>query len=87
MTEATETPDEPISAYDLLTKETLDISDVEAKIVIEDLRKKRKAYLAGQADNTTKKKRTPAKPTSAADKKANTAALLAGLNLKMPGDD
>lgn len=86
MTEATApTENEPTSAYDLLSKETLEITDADALIIIKSLREKRKAFLAGKADNPAKAKKALAAPTSAAQKAANTQALLAGLDLKLPG--
>lgn len=69
--------DEPetFDAYALLSKPTLDVSDEEALLIIEDLRKRRVAYLkTGKPDKQPKAKAPPKGPV---DKKANTANLLA----------
>lgn len=75
-------------AYSLLSKPTLEISDAEAEIIIEDLRRRRKSYLATGKPDKPRKEAGPARPKATKDDKAaNTAALLAGLNLKMPGEE
>lgn len=75
--------EEPVDAYSLLSKKTLDLTDAEVDIVIEDLRRRRSAYVKdGKIDKPKKEKEAKAKLTS--DEKArNTAALLA--QLKLPG--
>lgn len=43
------------SAYELLTKPTLELTDAEVKIVVEDLRQRRLAYLkTGKPDKPSK---------------------------------
>lgn len=76
-------PPENLDAYALLSRPTLDLSDAEVEAVVVDLRKRRLLYIqTGKPDKPTKPKEPKAKPT-AADKAANTAALLASLNLKV----
>lgn len=78
--------DSPTSAYDLLTKKTLELTDAEVEVVIKELRQKRVAYNLGTADkdgSTALRKKPATASTSAADKAANTAALMA--KLKLPG--
>lgn len=70
------------SAYELLSKPTLDLSDADIEQCIIELRKKRILYANNNIADTAVK---DAKPKSAAkitaeEKAANTAALLAGLN-------
>lgn len=74
---------EPIDAYSLLSKPTLDLNDAEVNIVIEDLRRRRKAYLASGKPDKPRKETVARQKASAGDKAANTAALLAHLNLKV----
>ena len=78
----TDTP-EPMTAYELLTKPTLELTDAEVERIVADLRIRRKAYVdsAGKkADNPAKEK---AKPVSAEDKALNTARAEALLNLDL----
>jgi len=83
-----ETPQ--LDAYALLTKPTLDLSDAEVDAIITNLQKRRKVYLdTGKADAPAKEAAArkalaepKAKPT-AADKKANTAALLDSIDWKL----
>lgn len=77
--------DEPITAYDLLSKPTLDISDDEALKIIADLRARRRAYLATGKVDKPKKEKVTAKKLDADEKARNTALLLA--QLKLPGQD
>lgn len=70
------------SAYELLSKPTLELSDADIAICITELRKKRALYANNNIADTAVK---DAKPKSAAkltaeQKAANTAALLAGLH-------
>lgn len=59
------------SAYDLLSKPTLELSDEEVAIICADLRKKRERFLAGVKDNPPKvSKATP--PKNAEEKAALT---------------
>jgi hypothetical protein len=75
----TDVPETPaaLDAYALLSKPTLDISDPEALLIIEDLRKRRKAYLTTGKPDKQPKPKAPASPKVKADKAANTANLLA----------
>lgn len=82
MTDTTDI-NEPIDAYALLSKPTLDITDAEADIIIDDLRKRRKAYLATGKPDKPRKEKVQREKASAGDKAANTAALLAQLDLKV----
>lgn len=77
--------DEPITAYDLLSKPTLEISDDEALKIIADLRARRRAYLATGKVDKPKKEKVTAKKLDADEKARNTALLLA--QLKLPGQD
>lgn len=72
------------SAYELLSKPTLSLTDAEITTCIEELRKKRILYANNNIPDTAVK---DAKPKSAAklsadQKAANTAALLAQLKFK-----
>jgi hypothetical protein len=81
---AEEAPDnlEPTDAYALLSKPTLDLTDAEVEKVVADLR--RALYAAtGKPDRQPKPKAEPKGKSTAADKAANTAALLASLQLKI----
>ena len=70
---------EPLSAYDLLSKPTISLTDAEVKLIVEDLRTRRESYVkTGAVDRPDKPK--PAKATTA-QKEKNTAALLAKLKI------
>lgn len=60
------------NAYDLLTKPTLELTDAEVALVVEDLQKRRRLYV----DKGTKDA-----PKPAVDKAAATADLLSDLGL------
>lgn len=81
MTTPTSTPG---SAYELLQKPTLDLTDAEAEAIIVDLRRRRELFLRGQKDNPRREAKakavSPSKPTKA-EQEANANALLAKLNL------
>jgi hypothetical protein len=70
------------SAYELLSKPTLDLSDAEITLCIAELRKKRALYANNAIADTAVKDAKPksAAKLSAEQKAANTAALLAGMN-------
>lgn len=71
------------TAYDLLSKPTLDLSDAEVEQVVAELRAKRKAYVAtGKVDKPKAEKKATVK-LDADEKARNTAALLA--QLQIPG--
>lgn len=75
------------SAYDLLSKPTLELSNAEVQKLVEDLRRRRKLYIAtGKADRPGKPKAPAAPKTKATadDKRRNTEQLLAGIDWKMP---
>lgn len=79
-------PDAPASAYELLSRPVLELTDAEVETVLADLRRKRHLFLTkGEADNPKKASKASAAKLSADDKKANTLSLLAQLNLKLPG--
>lgn len=88
-TEATETIDESeatLSAYDLLSTPTLDLSDAQVEAIVIDLQKRRKLYIqTGKPDKAPKPKAEPKAKTTADDKARNTAMLLA--QLKLSKDD
>jgi hypothetical protein len=74
------------SAYELLSKPTLELSDADITLCITELRKKRILYANNNIPDTAvkdAKPKTAAKITAEA-KAANTLALLAGL--KFAGD-
>lgn len=77
-------PDEPeISAYDLLSKPTLNLTDAEVELVVADLRRRRAAYIkTGKPDKPKAAAKSAAK-LSADEKARNTAALLDSLQLKI----
>lgn len=56
------------SAYDLLSKPTLELTDDEIKAICVDLRARRERFLAGQKDNPPKPKK--AEPPKTAEEKA-----------------
>ena len=69
------------SAYDLLSRPTLSLTDAEVEIVVADLRRRRAAFIAtGKPDKIAKPKTASPSPT-AESKAANTAALLSMLKL------
>lgn len=74
---------DPIDAYALLSKPTLEISDAEALIIIEDLRRRREAYIKTGKPDKPKKEAAERVKLSKDEKARNTAALLA--SLKLPG--
>lgn len=75
-----EQPD-PIDAYALLSKPTLELSDAEVDIVIEDLRRRRLAYLKTGKPDKPRAEKKAAEKLSADEKARNTAALLASLKI------
>lgn len=75
--------DEPLDAYSLLSRPTLEVSDAEALLIIEDLRRRRRAYIATGKPDKPKKERAVAEKLSKDEKARNSAALLA--SLKLPG--
>lgn len=74
---------EPVDAYSLLSKPTLDLSDAEVDLIIDDLRKRREAYIKTGKPDKPKVVKAAAKKLNADEKARNTAALLA--QLKLPG--
>jgi hypothetical protein len=72
------------SAYELLSKATLSLSDAEITICIAELRKKRVLYATNNIPDTAVKDAKPksAAKLSAEQKAANTAALLAQMKFK-----
>lgn len=69
------------SAYDLLSRPTLTLTDEEVDIVIADLRRRRELFVAtGKPDKIAKPKEKPV-PVTEDVRKANTAALLGMLKL------
>lgn len=85
---ATEAPEneQELDAYALLSKPTLELTDSQVALIVADLRQRRKNYIATGKPDKPKKEKVVREKASAADKAANTALLLAGLNLKMPGE-
>ena len=74
---------DPIDAYSLLSKPTLDLTDREVEIVVEDLRRRRVAYLNTGKPDKPRKEKVTAEKLSKDEKARNTAALMA--SLKLPG--
>lgn len=75
---------DPIDAYSLLSKDPREVTDAEALIIVEDLRRRREAYIkTGKPDKPRKERVVPGPKADAEQKKRNTAALLA--QLKIPG--
>lgn len=74
---------DPIDAYALLSKPTLEISDDEAMKIIEDLRARRRAYLSTGKLDKPKKEKIAAVKLDKDEKARNTALLMA--QLKIPG--
>lgn len=77
-----------LSAYDLLSTPTLELTDAQVEAIIVDLRKRRELYIkTGKADKVAKpKEKALPKPKADAEEKArNTALLLA--QLKLSKDD
>jgi hypothetical protein len=71
------------TAYELLSKPTLEISDEEALTIIADLRQRRRAYLTSGKVDKPKKEKVEAVKLDKDEKARNTALLLA--SLKIPG--
>lgn len=70
------------TAYELLSKPTLTLTDEESLAIVRNLREKRAAFLKGKADNPRKAKTAAKKgKTTAAEKAANTQALMSKLSL------
>lgn len=74
------TPAEP-SAYDLLTRPTLELTDAEVELIVIDLRKRRKAYVDQGKKDAPKPKPASSAPKSAEEKKNLQRDLLASMNL------
>lgn len=75
-----------LSAYDLLSTPTLDLTDAQVEAIVVDLQQRRKLYLTtGKADKAPKPKAEPKAKATADDKARNTAMLLA--QLKLSKDD
>jgi len=74
---------EPLDAYALLSKPTLEITDAEAELIVTDLRKRREAYIKTGKPDKPKKEKVERQKLSADEKARNTALILA--QLKMPG--
>lgn len=74
---------DPIDAYSLLSKPTLDLNDKEVEIIVADLRRRREAYIKTGKVDKPKKERAAAVKLSKDEKARNTALLLS--QLKMPG--
>lgn len=75
-----------LSAYDLLSTPTLDLSDDQVQAIIIDLRKRRELYIkTGKADKAPKPKAEPKAKATADEKARNTAILLS--QLKITKDD
>lgn len=89
-TELTPTPEPRPDAYALLSKPTLELSDAEVEIIVNELRTKRALFVQDPKKNADKPKRIAAPAADKATKAANSLALLAQmgvtLDLKMPGD-
>ncbi len=79
----TDQPEPEFDAYSLLSRPTLDITDAQAVLIVEDLRKRREAYLKTGKPDKPKVARQAAVKLGADEKARNTAALLA--SLKLPG--
>jgi hypothetical protein len=69
------------NAYALLNKATLDLTDAEALIVVEELRRKRAAYVQSGTKDTSTVKRKPAAP--AVNKDEATKGLLDSIDLAL----
>lgn len=81
MAEAKTEDEGELDAYALLSKPTLDISDPEALRIIEDLRRRREAYVKTGKVDKPKKEKIERKKLDADEKKRNTEILLAGLKI------
>ena len=81
MTEPAEAP----SAYDLLTKPTLELTDAEVELIVADLQKRRHAYVdsKGKVKDSPKAKAPKGPPLTAEQKAENTARVQALLNLDL----
>ena len=86
---STETEEQLLDAYALLSKPTLDLSDAEVEAVVIDLQKRRELYLkTGKPDapKPPKEKAPPKGKASDEEKKRNTALLLGQLKMSLEGD-
>lgn len=79
---ASETPDQ-LDAYALLSRPTLDYTDEEVALVVEQLRKARSRFLATGTLDKPKAAKAATVKLDADEKARNTALLLA--SLKLPG--
>jgi hypothetical protein len=70
---STTQPQPARSAYDLLSKETLALTDDEVDDICKDLRARRERFLAGQKDNAPKPK---AEPKTTEEKAALTQSVI-----------
>jgi len=75
--------EQTLSAYDLLSTPTLDLSDKQVEAIVVDLQKRRKLYIqTGKVDKAPKPKAEPKAKATAEDKARNTALLLGQLKLQ-----
>lgn len=68
-----------MSAYDLLAKETLELTDAEVEAIVKELQTKRDLYVKKKVED--RPDRDPVKAATAEEKKANAKNILAQLNL------
>ncbi len=83
MTEEAPTSPPVEDAYSLLTRPTLELTDAQLVIILENLRKRRAAYMAGTADRPDKPKAASAKPKTQQEKDDLTKSLLADMDWKL----
>lgn len=88
ITPSADSADNGWDIYELLSRPTLDLTDADLERIVADLRQKRAAFVADSkkgADKPPAKRTAGSSRASADEKRRNTQALLAGLNLKLPG--
>lgn len=80
---------EPLDAYALLSKPTLELSDAEVKTIIAHLRAKREAYVTSGGKKADKRPvaKPAAEPITEEKKADNTSLLLAMLEQQKPEGD
>lgn len=74
---------EQLSAYDLLSKPTLELTDAEVEIIVVEMRKRRHVFLSTKKPDAPAKEKVAKEKVTDDQKKQNNAILLA--QLKIPG--
>lgn len=80
-------PSPPVDAYGLLSKPTLDLSPAEVKLIVADLRERRKRFAATAKPDNPKRERAAKAPSkakaTAEERKRATEELFANLKISI----